>query len=53
MAANTTERINFGKIKEVIDFPNLIEIQKKSFVEFLQTDVNKKKRKKMICIFIN
>ncbi len=46
MAANTTERINFGKIKEVIDFPNLIEIQKKSFVEFLQTDVNKKKRKK-------
>ena len=30
MAATQRERINFSKIKEVIDFPNLIEIQKKS-----------------------
>ena len=45
MAANKTERINFGKIKEVIDFPNLIEIQSKSYVEFLQQDTDVKKRK--------
>ena len=45
MAANKIDRINFGKIKEVIDFPNLIEIQKKSFVEFLQHDKDKKRRK--------
>jgi DNA-directed RNA polymerase subunit beta len=45
MAANKTERINFGKIKEVIDFPNLIEIQSKSYVEFLQQDTDTKKRK--------
>ena len=31
MAATQRERINFSKIKEVIDFPNLIEIQKKSY----------------------
>ena len=27
MAATQRERINFSKIKEVIDFPNLIEIE--------------------------
>ena len=45
MAAKITERINFGKIKEVIDFPNLIDLQKKSFVEFIQQDTDPKKRK--------
>ncbi len=45
MATNITERINFGKIKEVIDFPNLIEIQSKSYVDFLQIGTNKMKRK--------
>ncbi len=45
MATNITERINFGKIKEVIDFPNLIDIQSKSYIEFLQTGVDKIKRK--------
>ena len=30
------ERISFGKIKEVIEPPNLIEIQTKSYEEFLQ-----------------
>ena len=44
MAANNTERIDFGKIKEVIDFPNLIDIQKKSYVEFLQLQTSKTKR---------
>ena len=44
MAAKKTERIDFGKIKEVIDFPNLIDIQKKSYVEFLQLQSDKSKR---------
>ena len=45
MATNITERINFGKIKEVIDFPNLIDIQSKSYIEFLQTGIGKISRK--------
>jgi len=44
MAANTRDRINFSKIKEVINFPNLIDIQQKSYVEFLQIDTDKSKR---------
>jgi DNA-directed RNA polymerase subunit beta len=34
--ATKSERINFGKIKEVITPPNLIEVQTNSYVEFLQ-----------------
>jgi DNA-directed RNA polymerase beta subunit len=34
-----TERINFGKIKEVISPPNLIELQTNSYLEFLQLDI--------------
>ena len=30
-----TERMSFGKIDEVIDMPNLIEIQKASYQWFL------------------
>ena len=44
MAANKRDRINFSKIKEVIDFPNLIEIQKKSYAEFLQLETERSKR---------
>ena len=44
MAANTRDRISFSKIKEVIDFPNLIEIQKRSYAEFLQLETEKSKR---------
>ena len=33
------ERLNFSKIPSVIEIPNLIEIQKKSFEYFLQTEV--------------
>jgi len=39
------ERINYGKLKEVIAPPDLIEVQKNSFVEFLQTDLAPNKRK--------
>ncbi len=34
-----SERKNFGKIKEIIPLPNLIENQIKSFKEFLQEDI--------------
>ncbi|MDG2213954.1 MAG: DNA-directed RNA polymerase subunit beta, partial [Verrucomicrobiota bacterium] len=44
MAANTRDRINFSKIKEVINFPNLIDIQQKSYVQFLQLETDKPKR---------
>ncbi len=32
-------RKNFGKIKKIIDIPNLIEMQKESYSNFLQQDV--------------
>ena len=40
-----SKRQNFGKIKESIDPPNLIEIQLNSYVDFLQKDVVQSKRK--------
>src|ERR1044072_8474562 len=45
MPSRAAERINFGKIKEVITPPNLIEIQINSYVEFLQAGVSPSKRK--------
>jgi DNA-directed RNA polymerase subunit beta len=39
------ERINFGKLKEVISPPNLIEIQITSYLEYLQKGVPEKQRK--------
>ncbi len=39
-----SERIHFGKLHEVIDPPNLIEIQVNSYKEFLQTDVHPDER---------
>jgi len=40
-----SERINFGKLKEAAEPPNLIEVQLNSYVEFLQKDVTPGKRK--------
>ncbi len=45
MSVKSTERINFGKIKEVIAPPNLIELQIESFREFLQADVPPSRRR--------
>ena len=45
MPARATERINFGKIKEIIAPPNLIELQTNSYTEFLQIDVAPNRRK--------
>ncbi|MCD8493129.1 MAG: hypothetical protein LRY51_15200 [Geovibrio sp.] len=33
------ERVSFSKIQKVIDMPDLIEVQKRSYVEFLQEGV--------------
>src|SRR6185295_674454 len=47
MPLRTTERINFGKIKEIIVPPNLIELQTDSYREFLQADTASSKRKNL------
>ena len=39
------ERTNFGKLREVIQPPNLIEIQITSYLEFLQKGIPEKQRK--------
>ncbi len=45
MPHTATERQNFGKIKEVISPPNLIEIQLDSYREFLQAESSPSKRR--------
>src|SRR2546422_4531412 len=47
MPSRVTERINFGKIKEIIAPPNLIELQTNSYREFLQAEVPQSKRKNL------
>ena len=47
MPSRASDRINFGKIKEIIDPPNLIEIQVNSYREFLQADTTPTKRKNL------
>lgn len=39
-----SERKNFGKLREIIPLPNLIENQVKSYADFLQKDVPPSKR---------
>jgi DNA-directed RNA polymerase subunit beta len=45
VADNFRPRRNFGKIKKVVEIPNLIEIQRRSYDEFLQKDVPADQRK--------
>ena len=40
-----SERIYFGKLKEVSEPPNLIEVQVNSYIEFLQKELSPGKRK--------
>jgi DNA-directed RNA polymerase subunit beta len=47
MPSRATERINFGKIKEIIAPPNLIELQTNSYREFLQADIPPSRRKNL------
>ncbi len=44
VTTNLRLRRSFGKIKKIIDIPNLIEIQKRSYDEFLQADVGSGER---------
>ena len=39
------KRYNFGKIPEICDMPHLVEIQTKSFEDFLQLGVPKSRRR--------
>jgi DNA-directed RNA polymerase subunit beta len=45
VADNFRLRRNFGRIKRVIEIPNLIEIQRRSYDEFLQKDARPEERK--------
>jgi DNA-directed RNA polymerase subunit beta len=47
MPTRVTERINFGKIKEIIAPPNLIELQTNSYKDFLQAEVSPSRRKNL------
>ncbi|MEM9895140.1 MAG: DNA-directed RNA polymerase subunit beta [Bacteroidota bacterium] len=38
MATNNNARINFSSIKSVIDYPDFLDVQLKSFVDFFQLD---------------
>ena len=42
---NNTDRVNFGKLREVIQPPNLIEIQITSYLDFLQKGIPEKQCK--------
>src|SRR5262245_12092287 len=42
---NLRFRRTFGRIKKIVEFPNLIDIQKRSYDEFLQRDVQPESRK--------
>ncbi|MBT8042151.1 MAG: DNA-directed RNA polymerase subunit beta [Kiritimatiellales bacterium] len=41
------DRINYGKLTDALDAPDLIEIQLNSYRDFLQQDVSPSRRKKM------
>src|SRR5499426_90108 len=47
MPSRATERVNFGKIKEIIAPPNLIELQTNSYKEFLQAEIPQSKRRNL------
>ncbi|MEW6214668.1 MAG: DNA-directed RNA polymerase subunit beta, partial [Nitrospirota bacterium] len=44
MARALKERLNFGKVPQFLEVPNLIEIQKRSYEKFLQRDIPMDKR---------
>src|SRR5687768_13383200 len=47
MPSRASDRINFGKIKEVINPPNMIEVQVNSYKEFLQAEIAPRQRKNL------
>jgi DNA-directed RNA polymerase subunit beta len=47
MPSKATQRTDFGKIKEILAPPNLIELQTNSYREFLQADLPQSRRKNL------
>jgi DNA-directed RNA polymerase subunit beta len=47
MATASNERLDFSKVPSILDVPNLIEIQLKSYNDFLQKDAPQDKRRDM------
>ncbi|MDR2473702.1 MAG: DNA-directed RNA polymerase subunit beta [Tannerella sp.] len=45
-STNKTQRINFASIKDQLPYPDFLEVQMKSFKDFLQLDMPLEKRKK-------
>jgi DNA-directed RNA polymerase subunit beta len=45
--SNFRHRINLGKVSSIVDIPNLIGIQKRSYDKFLQSEVVPKERQEM------
>ena len=45
MSSKYNERINFGKIAKVIDYPDFLDVQLKSFQEFFQLQTSSEDRK--------
>ncbi|WP_108823083.1 DNA-directed RNA polymerase subunit beta [Dysgonomonas sp. Marseille-P4361] len=45
-STNTNQRVNFASIKNPLPYPDLLEVQLKSFRDFLQLDTPPEKRKK-------
>src|SRR5258706_12121942 len=45
--SNFRHRTNLGRVDSIVDIPNLIDIQKRSYDKFLQTDVSPRERKEM------
>ncbi|MEF3254974.1 MAG: DNA-directed RNA polymerase subunit beta [Deferribacterales bacterium] len=43
-STNPIQRLNFSRIKKVIDMPDLVEVQKNSYLEFLQMDKKPEER---------
>src|SRR5271154_3240466 len=45
LARSTGQRVNFGRLAEAIETPNLIEVQLNSYSDFLQKEISANKRK--------
>jgi DNA-directed RNA polymerase subunit beta len=45
LSSKYNERINFGRIEKVIDYPDFLDVQLKSFQEFFQLDTSSEDRK--------
>ncbi|MFT5055521.1 MAG: DNA-directed RNA polymerase subunit beta, partial [Pseudoalteromonas distincta] len=45
MSSKYNERVNFGRIAKVIDYPDFLDVQLKSFQEFFQLQTSSEDRK--------